>query len=208
MEKMAILVGVAGILISIFAMIILYLTRSNIIDLLDRDVVMYDKNYELKKEAIEKAFNCLDMVSQNGVEVKNTAQHVQKAREIYNALLCTVNSAKLYQEFYRLAIDNTASGYSIEDIEKFKISCREELMATKKVKKEIFKGTTSGLLNNKTIQNPIAPQSPIIPQAPITPQAPMQQAVQPRQQAPARQAQPRQQAQTRSQMLDADSGEQ
>jgi len=192
LESIAMWGGIAGIVIAIFAIAILYLTRSNIIDLLDRDVVMYDKNYETKKDALEKAFNCLDMVSQNGLEIKNSAQYSQKAKEAYNALLCTVTSAKLYQEFYRLAVDNTTSGYSIEDIEKFKISCREELISKQKMKKESFKGTTSGSLNESglsAIQTPIIPsQSPVQPRQQVRP---LQQ--QRHQQAPTH-AQPHQQA--------------
>ena len=80
-EKIAMWGGVAGVVLALFAIVILYLTRSNIIDLLDRDVVMYDKNYEAKKDALEKAFNCLDMVAQNGVEIKGNAQYIQKAKE-------------------------------------------------------------------------------------------------------------------------------
>lgn len=149
MEKIAMWGGVAGIVIALFAIVILYLTRNNIIDLLDRDVVMYDKNYEAKKESLENAFNCLDVVALNGTDVKNNPQYMQRAKEAYNGLLCTVNSAKLYQEFYRLAVDNTASGYSVVDIEKFKVACRRELIRKHKSKSEAFKGATMGALNNE-----------------------------------------------------------
>ncbi len=145
-EKIAMWGGIAGIVIAVFAIAILYLTRSNIIDLLDRDVVMYDKNYEMKKDAFEQAFNCLDVVSQSGVEVKNNPQYAQRAREAYNGLLCTTTCAKVYQEFYRLAVDATTAGYTTEDIEKFKIACRNELIGKHKNKKEMFKGVPSGAL--------------------------------------------------------------
>ena len=147
-EKIAMWGGIAGIIIAVFAIAILYLTRSNIIDLLDRDVVMYDKNYELKKEAFEEAFNCLDAVAQGGFEVKGNPQFAQRAREAYNGLLCTVTSAKIYQEFYRLAVDQTVGGYTTQDIEKFKISCRAELISKHKKSKEAFKGATSGALSD------------------------------------------------------------
>ena len=62
------------ILVAAFAVVLLYLTRSNIIDLLDKDVILYDKNYQLKKEALEEAFNCLDLIAQNGVSIKNNQQ--------------------------------------------------------------------------------------------------------------------------------------
>ena len=188
MEKIAMWGGVAGIVIAIFAMVILYLTRSNIIDLLDRDVVMYDKNYEAKKDALEQAFGCLDTVAQSGFEIKNNPQYASRAREAYNALLCTLTSSKLYQEFYRLAVDVTTAGYTTEDIEKFKISCRVELIGQRRIKKESFKGATTGALSEgglsgvsgqSTVQprpqpRPIQPAQPqprpqSRPQAPVPP---------------------------------------
>ena len=149
MEKIAIWGGIAGLVVAVFAVVILYLTRNNIIDLLDRDVVMYDKNYEAKKESLEEAFNCLDTVALNGTDIKNNPQYIQRAKEAYNALLCTLNSPKLYQDFYRMAIDTTATGYSVVDIEKFKIDCRSELIRKHKSKTEGFKGSTSGALNSQ-----------------------------------------------------------
>lgn len=148
METIAMWCSVAGIFISIFAIVILYLTRSNIIDLLDRDVIMYDQNYALKKESLQEAFNCLDLISQKGIEIKNNSQFIQRAKEAYNGLLCSVTDSKIYQEFYRLAVDISTSGYVVEDIEMFKISCRKELLGKHKVKHEGFKGSPNGALNN------------------------------------------------------------
>lgn len=147
-EKIAMWGGIAGIVVALFAIIIIWFIRNGIIDTLDRDVVMFDKNYELKKEAIEKAFNCLDYVSTSGLQIKNNPQYTQKAKEAYNALLCTVTSPALYQEFYRLAVDRTTSGYTISDIEKFKIECRNELIGKRKNKHEGFKGATIGALDD------------------------------------------------------------
>lgn len=177
-EKIAMWGGFAAIVIAVFAIIILYLTRSNIIDLLDRDVVMYDKNYEAKKEALEQAFKCLDIVASNGADVKANPQFTAQAKSAYNALLCTVNSSKIYQEFYRMAIDQTEFGYTIEDIEKFKISCRNELLSKHKNKGEGFKGVVSGNLNS-VMQPQIQPMP--------TQQQP---ALRPRPQKPAKPSQP------------------
>ena len=173
LEKIAMWGGIAGIFIAIFAVVILYLTRSNIIDLLDRDVVMYDKNYEVKKEALENAFNCLDVIAQNGVEVKSNPQFAQRAKEAYNGLLCTLNNAKLYQEFYRLALDRAEAGYTIQDIEKFKIACRVELIGKYRNKKEGFKGTTNGALDSMFAASPIQPAN-------TQPERPQPRPVQPR----------------------------
>ncbi len=147
-EKIAMWGGFVAIIVAVFAIIILYLTRSNIIELLDRDVVMYDKNYEAKKEALEQAFKCLDIVATNGVEVKNSPQFIAQAKVAYNSLLCTVYQAQIYQDFYRMTIDPSAEPFSIEDVEKFKISCRRELLAKRKIKGEGFKGVAVGGLSS------------------------------------------------------------
>lgn len=182
---------VISAVIAVFAIVILYLTRSNIIDLLDRDVVMYDKNYELKKQCLEEAFNCLDLVSQNGMDIKANPQFIARAKMAYNGLLCTLTNPKLYQEFYRIAIDTTSSGYSIEDVEKFKISCRSELIVKHKSKNEAFKGTTNGELNGGISQsqiNSILQQSqPSQPARPV----PQPQPPRPAQPRPAQRPQPR-----------------
>jgi hypothetical protein len=133
------------ILVALFAVVLLYLTRNNIIDLLDKDVILYDKNYQLKKEALEEAFNCLDLIAQNGVEIKNNQQFITRAKEAYNALLCTMTNAKIYQEFYAKALDISVNGYSVEEIEKFKITCRAELVGKRRPKSEGFKGSVSGM---------------------------------------------------------------
>ena len=170
MEKIAMWGGIAGIVIAIFAIVILYLTRSNIIDLLDRDVVMYDKNYQLKKESLQEAFDCLDLIAQSGIEIKANSQFVTRAKEAYNGLLCSVNNPKLYQEFYSKAIDPSVTGFSTEDIEKFKISCRSELIAKRKGKSEGFKGTTTGNLSSgfgsSTSQRPLSSSMPTRPTQP------------------------------------------
>ena len=176
------------VVVALFAVVILYLTRSNIIDLLDRDVVMYDKNYQIKKESLQEAFDCLDLVAQNGFEIKNNQQYISRAKEAYNGLLCSLNSAKLYQQFYAMAIDINVTNYSVEDIEKFKIACRGELISKRKGKGEGFKGTATGALNglgglSQTQQRPIQPQ-------PVRPQ-PTQQPVRPAPRPAPRPQQPR-----------------
>ena len=140
------------ILVAAFAVVLLYLTRSNIIDLLDKDVILYDKNYQLKKEALEEAFNCLDLIAQNGVSIKNNQQFITRAKEAYNALLCTISNAKIYQEFYAKALDISVGGYSVEEIEKFKITCRAELVGKRRLKSEGFKGSVGGMSTGGLIQ--------------------------------------------------------
>ena len=157
-------IGIGSLVVAAFAVVILYLTRNNIIDLLDRDVVMYDKNFEIKKECLYEAFNCLDLVAQNGSGIKSNPQFAQRAKQAYNGLLCVVTSPKLYQEFYRMAIDQTDNVYSVEEIEAFKITCRTELISKHKRKNEVFKGSTNGALNSGMAQSRLIQQAQQRPQ--------------------------------------------
>ena len=52
LEKIAMWGGIAGIVVALVAIIVLFLTRANILDILDKDVILFDKNFELKKQAI------------------------------------------------------------------------------------------------------------------------------------------------------------
>lgn len=173
-------IGIGALVVAVFAMVILYLTRNNIIDLLDRDVVMYDKNFETKKECLHEAFNCLDLVAQNGVDIKNNPQFMQRAKQAYNGLLCVINSPKLYQDFYRMAIDPSEGVYTVEDIENFKVTCRAELINKRNRKNEVFKGSTSGSLNSGFAQSQprliqqVQPSQPTNPQPPRPQQPPVQ----------------------------------
>jgi len=167
-------------IIALFAIVILYLTRNNIIDLLDRDVIMYDENFQQKKESFEEAFNCLDLVAQNGVDIKNNPQFIARAKEAYNGLLCTASNPKIYQEFYAKAIDTSSPYSSVEDIEKFKITCRAELFSKRRKKGEGFKGSSNGSINmssfsqsaQKPTPRPVQPKVPQVAQRPLAQQKP------------------------------------
>lgn len=135
LENISLWGGVAGVVVSIFAIIIVYLTRSNIIDLLDKDVIMYDKVYELKKNAFCAAFDCLDYYEIYGVDVKSSKQFIQKAKTIYNDLMCVANTPKIYEDFYKLTLDQNNTKISQLDISSFKDMCRHDLgLHTKKKK--------------------------------------------------------------------------
>ena len=110
---------------------------------------MMEQYFEIKKDCLFEAFNCLDLVAQNGSGVKSNPQFTQSAKQAYNGLLCVVNSPKLYQEFYRMTLDQAESVYSIEDVEAFKISCRAELVTKRKNKNDVFKDYSVGFLHGK-----------------------------------------------------------
>lgn len=135
LENISLWGGVAGVVVSIFAIIIVYLTRSNIIDLLDKDVIMYDKVYEIKKNAFCAAFDCLDYYEIYGLDVKSSKQFIQKAKTVYNDLMCVCNTPKIYEDFYKLTLNPNNTKISQQDIANFKDLCRHDLgLHTKKKK--------------------------------------------------------------------------
>ncbi len=140
--------GFAGIIVSLVAVIILFLTRQNILDILDKDVILFDKNFELKKEAIEKALLMADEIGEKGDQIKMNYQFNENAKKTYNELLCVVSNMSVADEFYMLAVD---SNYAVSpaQIANFKLMCRQDIGLSNK-KSKILKHT----------KNPVAEQRP------------------------------------------------
>lgn len=125
--------GVAGILVSLFAIIIIFLTRKNILDILDKDVILFDKNFELKNKAIQKALNLVDEIERNN-SIIHTPDFNEKARVCYNELLCVLTDVRVADEFYNIAVDSSNESNETQ-IAQFKLSCRHDIgLKTKKAK--------------------------------------------------------------------------
>ena len=118
--------SIAGIIVTIIAVIMIFLTRNNILDILDKDIILFDKNFELKKNAINDAMDLVDEVSTNGKEVILRPDFEEKAKSAHNGLLCIVTNVKIADEFYSIAIDKNDI-VTPERIAKFKIACRKDI---------------------------------------------------------------------------------
>lgn len=118
--------GVAGLFVSIFAVIIIYLTRKNILDILDKDVILFSRNFELKKTAIENSFKLADEIQEKGEQIVSNLEFNQRAKTVYNELLCVVSDARVADEFYNLAIENTLP-ITESRIAQFKLHCRKDI---------------------------------------------------------------------------------
>ncbi len=118
--------GFAGILVAVFAVIIIFLTRKNILDVLERDVILYDKNFELKKIAIERSLLLVDQIANSDNNVKSDKEFIEKARASYNELLCVADNIRLPEYFQGIALDINKNVLSTE-IAEYKIMCRREL---------------------------------------------------------------------------------
>lgn len=145
--------GVAGLFISIFAVIILFLTRKNILDILDKDVILFDGNFELKKSAIEDAFKLVDEIQEKGEQITLNNEFKMRAKKCYNELLCVISDVRIADEFYNIAIDNNEQ-VSDTRIANFKISCRKDIgLNVKKANavNRIIKQNETGTGANETV---------------------------------------------------------
>ncbi len=131
-EKIAMWGGFAGIIVAVVAMIVLFLTRQNILDILDRDVILFDKNFELKKQAIEQAMLVVDELEEKG-EAAKSYEFVERSKKIYNELLCVVSDVRVADEFYNLTIEQVEP--TSNQFAHFKLMCRHDIgLSNKKAK--------------------------------------------------------------------------
>lgn len=183
--------GVAGVFVSLFSVVVLFLTRSNILDILDKDVLLFDKNFELKNSAITQAMGLIDEIDANP-NAKYNAEFTAKAKENYNALLCVLSDVRLADEFYNITMDHTQSITKLRLI-KFKIACRHDIglrvKKTKALKRAAAQGSNisdqfgsytmdsysrdSFSVPSAPVQTPIVPTPIVAPPAPVAPAKPV-----------------------------------
>ena len=133
-EKIAMWGGFAGVIIALVAMIVLFLTRQNILDILDKDVILFDKNFELKKQAIERAMLMADELEEKGAQTKSNLEYVETAKKTYNELLCVVSDVRVADDFYNLIVDQTSMPTATQ-FAHFKLLCRHDIgLSNKKAK--------------------------------------------------------------------------
>lgn len=202
-EKIAMWGGFAGVIIALVAMIVLFLTRQNILDILDKDVILFDKNFELKKQAIERAMLMADELEEKGAQTKSNLEYVETAKKTYNELLCVVSDVRVADEFYNLIVDQTSMPTATQ-FAHFKLLCRHDIGLSNKKAKVLkrAKATESALpeIENASPLNlsfdrqerpvPYTQPRPIQPQQPVQQTQPMQR---PQRPMPPRPVQPMQQ---------------
>lgn len=210
-EKIAMWGGFAGVIIALVAMIVLFLTRQNILDILDKDVILFDKNFELKKQAIERAMLMADELEEKGTQTKSNLEYVETAKKTYNELLCVVSNVRVADEFYNLIVDQTSMPTATQ-FAHFKLLCRHDIGLSNKKAKVLkrAKATESAVSEidktsplNPSFDRPERPMPytqprPIQPQQPMQPTQPMQRPqrpMPPRPVQPIQQSQPMQQSQ-------------
>ncbi len=125
LEKITLFSSIASIVVALFAVIILFLTRKNILDILEKDVILFDKNFELKKQAIEKSLKLVDAVM-NDSDLHNDKEFKIEVQDCYNELLCVVSDVKIAREFFVLATAKNGQPNAYQ-VAQFKLACRHDI---------------------------------------------------------------------------------
>lgn len=178
-ENIAILVGVAALVVSVMACVAFLLLKKNIKDILQKDSLVFDKNFEIKKQAITDSFNIVDEVVLQGKSANLENEYIEKVIKCYNDLLCVMSNSHIVDEFYNIALNvNYPVNHRI--ITDYKLSCRNDLgLKTKAPNMKAVKTNNNTAEFNTPISQPTQPQ-PVVYEQPVQPQVEVQQPVQPR----------------------------
>lgn len=165
LETIAMWGGIAGVVISLFAIIILFLTKQSINHILNKDAILFDQNFEIKKNAINSALSLVDQLVDKGEMIKTSADFSQKAQACYNELLCVASDIKLAEDFYDIAISQNTS-FDETKAAQFKLMCRKDI-GLKNKNARILKRTlnkqsseikTTSQFSQPQFSQPVAPQ--------------------------------------------------
>ena len=145
--------GVAGLFVSIISVIILFLTRKNIMDILDKDVILFERNFDIKKNAIEKSYKLIDEIQLRGQQITSNYDFIERAKSCYNELLCVVSDIAVANEFYDIAIAGSPSDE--KRLNSYKISCRKDIgLKTKATKSKQKSSSRQDEDNNSFVDKP------------------------------------------------------
>ncbi|MBO5955024.1 MAG: hypothetical protein J6Q13_03565 [Clostridia bacterium] len=165
--------GVAGCALSLVAILAILIVRLDIKHAVNRDNILINEAFAIKKQAIEAAMNIVDEIDANGDGIVHTAEFATKAIKCYNELLCVVSKVNLAEEFYKIAVEGKTT--TPVAIAKFKLNCRKDI-GLKSGGAKLIKRAQSNLamqstsLRGEPVREPINFSQP--PVKPIQPQQP------------------------------------
>ena len=129
--------GLVGMVVAIISIIIILIIKQDIKDVLSRDVILFDQNFMLKKQAIEKCLKLLDDMNATPAVAKN-AEFVRRAKECYNELICVLNNISIADKFLDFAINK--GDISSAELNNFKLLMRKDIgLSLKHAKKQSTK---------------------------------------------------------------------
>lgn len=124
MLDIAIWGGVAGMVVAVLVLIVVILIKGDIKSTLSSEALLFDQNFNVKKQAIEKAEKLLDDLFSNDVIAQNP-EFIRRAKESYNELLCVVTSQAVAERFKNFAL--TLQAIDENELNDFKIACRKDI---------------------------------------------------------------------------------
>lgn len=125
MTFFAFLVGIFSLILSVIVMVVMFLLRKNILDILNKDTLIFSKNFEIKKQAFDKAMYILDEI-QAGAPRSNSLEYNRKMNQIYNDLLSVSTDVRIADTFIAMTKDTTKQ-LTDADFASFKLLVRKEL---------------------------------------------------------------------------------
>jgi len=125
MTFFAFLVGMFSLVLSVITIVLMFLLRKNIVNILDKDTLIFSKNFEIKKQAFDKAMYILDEI-QMGAPRSNTIEYNRKMNQIYNDLLSVSSDVRIADTFFAMVKD-TSQQLTEADFASFKLLVRKEL---------------------------------------------------------------------------------
>lgn len=147
MTFFAFLIGMCSLVLSIFAIIIMVLMRKNVVDILNKDALYFSKNFEIKKQAFDKAMYILDEI-RLGAPRPNSVEYNRKMNQIYNELLTVSTDVRIADSFISMVKD-TSKPLTEADCASFKLLVRQELGLSNKNSMLIEKSKQKQKPNNE-----------------------------------------------------------
>ncbi len=174
MENLAMWCGILGCALSVIAIITIILIKADIKHLLNKDKILFDDNFAMKKQAIENALNIVDEIENFGERILHMPDFQARAKKCYNDLICVCTDMKTVDEFYNLTKNPVTDIMCLQ----FKLLCRKEIgfgFKNSQVVKQILnkqKQAKQIVPEQSPIQSYEQPKMPI--QEPVKPQQPVE----------------------------------
>lgn len=125
-ENIALISGIVGIVFSSFTLISLFLLKKNILDILRKDALIFDQNFELKQKYVAESLNLVDEIYEKGRGLIGNANYIERAKKCYNELVCVLNDTKLADVFFDVTM-NPNYEVNLEKVRIYKMLCRKDL---------------------------------------------------------------------------------
>lgn len=125
-DNLALITGVVSIVFAVFTIIVLLMLKKNIKDILNKDALVFDRNFEIKKTAITDSLNLIDALYKNGRGLSSNSVFIDKVNKCYNDLLCVVNDVSIADIFRALTLESDENLPSSK-VTVYKLLCRKEI---------------------------------------------------------------------------------